>query len=124
MLEHQPAEVGEVRQVPLASEELPAQFFLQLPDPAAKRGYADAALLGSAREIERLPRFEEVAYLMHFHDKPPDRPKTGPAGILAHRWACRQRGRTPGLQGGLRGARGVSRSMREVGGARSRANPS
>jgi hypothetical protein len=36
LLEHQPAEVCQVRQVPLAPEKLPAQFFLQLPDSAAE----------------------------------------------------------------------------------------
>jgi hypothetical protein len=71
MLEHQPPKVGQVRQVTLAPEELPAQFFLQLVYPTAERGHADAALLGGAREIQRLPSFEEVTYLVHFHDKHP-----------------------------------------------------
>jgi len=60
-----------MRQIPLAPEKLTTEFIFQLPDGAAKRGHTHATLFRRAGKIQRLPRFEEVAYLVHFHDERP-----------------------------------------------------
>ena len=64
---HHPAELGQVRLVALAVEQQPAQLLLEQLDRAGQRGLGDVALLGRAREVERLAQRHEVADLVHFH---------------------------------------------------------
>jgi hypothetical protein len=70
---HETAEVGQVGEMALAAEQEPAQLLLELLDGAGERRLGDVALLGGAREVERLADREEIADLVHFH-----RPPTGP----------------------------------------------
>jgi hypothetical protein len=70
---HETAEVGQVGEMALAAEQEPAQLLLELLDGAGERRSGDVALLGGAREVERLADREEIADLVHFH-----RPPTGP----------------------------------------------
>src|SRR5207253_405099 len=67
MLLHQPAEVGQMGQMPLAPEQLPPELVLERMDRTAQRRHGDAALLGGAGEIQSLARGEKVANLMQFH---------------------------------------------------------
>jgi hypothetical protein len=67
MRQHLPAEVGQVRQRPLAAEQQPVKLLLQLLDRARERWLSDVALLSRAREVQRSRHRKKVANLMHFH---------------------------------------------------------
>ena len=67
MLLHQPAEIGQMRQMAFAPEQLAAKLQLERANGATERSDADAALVGGAREIQHLACRQKVADLMHFH---------------------------------------------------------
>ena len=56
---HQPAEVGQVGEVPLAPEQETAELLLELLDGAGQGRLGDVALLGRAGEVEGLAHREK-----------------------------------------------------------------
>ncbi len=68
---HQPAEIGEVRQIALPPQEKTAQLLLELLDRTRQGGLRHVAFLGGAREVERLRNCEEITDLVHLHRATP-----------------------------------------------------
>ena len=66
---HALAELGQLRGRAFAPEQVAAQFRLELLDRPRQRRLGDVALVGRAREIQHPRDGEEVAYLMHLHDR-------------------------------------------------------
>ena len=63
------AELGEMRVGALAVKQRTAQLFFELLDGARQRGLRDVAALGRAGEVQFLAEAEEIADLMHFHER-------------------------------------------------------
>src|SRR5262249_30978447 len=90
-------EVGELRQLPLAVDQLAAELLLELLYPLRQGGLRDIALLCCAGEVECGRDGEEVASLMKLHGCSPSSccclyrrafaldDVTGHAAIMAHR---------------------------------------
>ena len=66
---HAQAEFGQLRGRPLAAEQVAAQFSLELLDRPRQRRLGHVALVRGTREIQHARDGEEVANLMHFHDR-------------------------------------------------------
>jgi hypothetical protein len=64
---HALAEFRQLSGRPLASEQLAAEFALELFDGAREGGLRDVALLGGTREVPRPRDCQEIPNLMHFH---------------------------------------------------------
>ena len=64
---HQLAEIGQVGGGPLAPEQQPAEFRLQLLDGAGQRRLRHVAALGRPREVQGIADRQEIADLMHLH---------------------------------------------------------
>jgi hypothetical protein len=67
MLLHQPAEIGEVGQVPLAAEQMAAEFLLQLVDRTCERRNGHATVFRGAGEIEGFAGRKKIPDLVSFH---------------------------------------------------------
>ncbi len=65
--QHHPSKLGQMRIAALAVEQRAAELMLKLLDGARQRRLADVALLGGAREVQRLAEREKVTDLMEFH---------------------------------------------------------
>jgi hypothetical protein len=68
---HQAAEIGEMSEVALPPQQKPAQFLLKLLDRSRQGGLRHIALLGGAREVERLRHRQKIADLVHLHSAAP-----------------------------------------------------
>ena len=68
---HAQAELGQLRGGALAAKQIAAEFGLKLFDRPRQRRLGDVALVGGAREVEHTRDGEEVANLMHLHDRAP-----------------------------------------------------
>jgi hypothetical protein len=64
---HQLAEIRELRPSPLATDQRPAEFLLQLLHRLAQRRLGDLALPGCAGEVQRPRQGQETSDLMEFH---------------------------------------------------------
>src|SRR5262245_10768998 len=73
----------------LATEEVAAKLAFELADGTRQRRLSDVAFLGSAGEIERSRHGQEVAHLVHFHQRctpnPERRPGQSPVWFRALR---------------------------------------
>ena len=69
--QHELAEVGELRELAFAVNELAAQFLLELLDRLRQGRLRDEAFLGRAREVERSRKRKKIADLVHLHDAAP-----------------------------------------------------
>src|SRR6516225_6149256 len=92
MRQHDLAEFGKLRQVPLAIEEWAAELLLETLDGARQCRLRDIASLSGAGEVERFRQGEEVADLKELHRRRPrrcllfvERP-TRSAGMLRKDW--------------------------------------
>jgi hypothetical protein len=81
---------GELRVRAFATEKVPAELSLELPNGAGERRLGDVAFLGGAREVERPRDREEVADLMQFHGA--DALENGPLWRLNLREVDRREG--------------------------------
>jgi hypothetical protein len=68
---HAQAKLGQLRGGTLAAKQITTEFGLELLDRPRQRGLGHVALVGGAREVEHARDGEEVANLMHFHDRTP-----------------------------------------------------
>ncbi len=68
---HAQAEFGQLRRRPLAAKQVATEFGLELLDRPRQRRLGDVALVGRAREVEHAGDGEEVANLVHLHDRAP-----------------------------------------------------
>src|SRR5215831_15433300 len=68
MRAHHLAQLGEMRQVPLAVEKWPTKLAFELLYRTRERRLRHAALFRRAREVQFLCHPEEIPNLMHFHD--------------------------------------------------------
>ena len=68
---HALTEFGQLRGRPLAPEQVAAEFRLELLDRSRQRRLGNVAFVRGAREVEHARDREEVANLMHFHDRTP-----------------------------------------------------
>ncbi len=66
---HAKAELGQLRGRTLAAEKIAAEFCLELLDRPRQRRLGDVARVGGAGEVEHTRDGEEVANLMHLHDR-------------------------------------------------------
>ena len=71
-LQHAP-ELGQVRVLPLAVEQHPAELAFEQLDGPRQRRLRHVAGLGRAREVELLAQSQKVADLVHFHRRSPRR---------------------------------------------------
>ena len=65
---HALAELGHLRR-PFAPEQVAAELGFELLDRPRQRRLGHVALVGGAREIQHARDRQEVANLMHFHDR-------------------------------------------------------
>src|SRR5437773_3092843 len=63
----QSTEVGKVRQLPFPPQQQTAELFLELLDRTGQCRLRDVALLGSAREVQRVGNGQKIADLVHLH---------------------------------------------------------
>ena len=68
---HALAEFGQLRRGAFAAKQVAAEFGLELLDRPRQRRLGDIARVRGARKIEQLRDGEEIANLMHFHDRAP-----------------------------------------------------
>ena len=68
--QHALAEVGQVRELALAAQQLAAELVLELLDGARQRGLGNVAVLGRTSEVQFARYRQEVADVMHFHREP------------------------------------------------------
>jgi hypothetical protein len=63
------SEFGQIGVAALAPEQRPTELVLQHLNRARQRRLRDVALVGGAREVQLPGDRQEIANLMHFHDK-------------------------------------------------------
>src|SRR5215470_9757907 len=68
MRAHHLAQLGEMRQVPLAVKKWPTKLAFELPYRTRERRLRHVALFRRAREVQFLCHPEEIPNLIHFHD--------------------------------------------------------
>jgi hypothetical protein len=76
---HHLAEIGKMREMALAMDELSAKLHLQLLDGTRESWLRDIAFRSSAREIQLICDREKVADLVHFHRSAPGQRLCGTA---------------------------------------------
>jgi hypothetical protein len=69
---HAQTKLGQLRCRPLTPEQIAAKFRLKLLDRPRQRRLGDVAFVGGAREVQHACHGQEVAHLVHFHDRAPD----------------------------------------------------
>src|SRR5262249_41987198 len=78
-LEHRPhelAELGQVGEAALTSDQQPPELLFEFLDRARERGLRHVALLRGAREVQRLAKGKKISDLIQFHLAPSAQPQT------------------------------------------------